>query len=147
MLTLHSIIEEHLESLVNHDSFLFLRDAPSPDGAADTKHLIEVESEAGVFETLRPIVVVAVFGRFSGEILDKVASIGTQNTTHPHITVKCSHAMRVRSFLRASYAARTFVAFKDSGRGQLVSGRGSLRRVLESFPSLNFHAVFTLVFE
>ena len=60
VLLLHSIVEEHLESLVDHVSFLFLRDVPSPEGIVDTKHLLEVESVAGSFESLRPVVVVAV---------------------------------------------------------------------------------------
>ena len=61
LLLLHSIVEEHLESLVDHGGFLFLRDVPSPEGITGAKHLLEVESVAGIFESLRPIDVVAVF--------------------------------------------------------------------------------------
>ena len=70
MLLLHSVIEEHLKSLVDHVSFLLLRDVPSPEGIVDTKHILEVESVAGIFESLRPVVVVAVFRRLDTELLD-----------------------------------------------------------------------------
>ena len=50
-----------MESLVDHGGFLFLRDVPSPEGITGAKHLLEVESVAGIFESLRPIDVVAVF--------------------------------------------------------------------------------------
>ena len=66
---LHSIIEEHLKSLVDHVSFLFLREVLSLVDIVD-KHLLEVERVAGIFESVRPVVVVAVDGWLGTYLLD-----------------------------------------------------------------------------
>ena len=140
---LHSIIEEHLKSLVDHVSFLFLREVLSLVDIVD-KHLLEVERVAGIFESVRPVVVVAVDGWLGTYLLDKVTSISSQNAPHADIAVKCSPLVRADSLILAGFAARTFIAFKDSSRDGLISCRRRLRRCLEILPSLNLIVLLVL---
>ena len=63
LLLLSSIVQEDLESLVDQFGFLFWCQVPRFIYIASTKHVCEVERETSIFELLRPIAVVAAFGR------------------------------------------------------------------------------------
>ena len=60
---LHRIIQENLEGLVDHGGLLFLREVLRTRGIAGSEHMLLVEHGARIFESLRPVAVVAVFGR------------------------------------------------------------------------------------